>query len=182
MRKIWLFMGGIAFLNMSVAVQALDGVERLIMKCRTSAVSQAAQITCLEKTLRDIGPAEPTTPDWAGTKSVLPIDDAAGERSVGTAGLGAEQVPLYGEDAQRAKEIRSITETSRVVDFAYTQSGRLIIVLSNGQVWKQRSGDLQTVKLKEGDTPNVLVRKGALSGYRMNFVDLNKTLIVSRLQ
>jgi hypothetical protein len=167
---------------MSVAVQALDGVDRVIMKCRTDAITQVEQIMCLEKALRDARSINTATPDWAGTKSAPSVEGAVAGSAAGASGLGAEQIPLYGVDAKRAREIRSAKEVSQVTDFAYTQSGRLILVLSNGQVWKQRSGDVQTVKLQEGDTPAVAVRRGAISGYRMDFIDLNRIIIVSRLK
>ena len=163
---------------------ALDNVESAIMTCRTSANSTADQVSCLETALRTL--VESTgAPDWAGKTTPPTISDSAiitvptSGAIIAARGIGAEQVSAYREQAQSRGKV---SEQSIVADFAYNQSDRLIIVLRNGQVWKQRTSDLNYVRLKKGDTPQVIVRPGALSGYRMEFPEQNQTITVSRIQ
>lgn len=162
--------------------------EQIIMSCRTSAATMEAQISCLEKSLRTSLPTA-NKPDWANGGSVSERNNQATassgggvvRNSAGPTGIGAEQVKLEGDDA-RSSDSNFQVEESVVADFAYNQNDKLIIVLSNGQVWKQRTGDSVDVFLKSGDTPRAIVREGAVSGYRLNFPDLNQTIIVSRIQ
>ena len=162
--------------------------ERIIMSCRTSAVTMETQISCLEKSLRAALPAV-DQPDWANGGSVPDRNNSSARSSGGvivgnsakSGGIGAEQV-LAEEELSRKRGGQIQMEESVVADFAYNQNDKLIIVLSNGQVWKQRTGDSVDVFLKAGDAPRVIVREGAVSGYRMNFPDLNQTIIVSRIQ
>lgn len=183
-RFFGLIIGVGIFVSFSQAF-ALDNVEREIVKCRANADSVAQQVTCLEEALRRM--VENTgEPDWASAVAPPPdVDTAIGTTpppfsNSTTRGIGAEQIPSNREISRAAQS--KIKEQSVVADFAYNQSDRLILVLSNGQVWKQRTGDLNYVRLKRGDRPAVIVRPGTLSGYRMEFPELGQTIIVSRIQ
>ena len=158
------------------------------MQCRTNALSTGAQVTCLEKALRKVLPAVPK-PDWAGTSSLgrSNTNNVAGISSYKIApafpsGIGSEQVALKGEALEQQRQEYFSAEQSRVIDFAFTQSKQLILILNNGQVWKQRKGDLNTVNLKSGDEPIVSIKRGAVSGYRMHFPQYSRTIGVSRIQ
>ena len=193
---------------LSSQASALDEVERAIIKCRTDASSPANQVVCLEKALRSMSVSEGDG-NWAGsatpsvqsnsinaplvkaplnkaplTKAPLtkaPLATAPAKVAViQPRGIGAEQVK-----AAQNKGLKSsarINVEAIVADFAYNQSNSLVLVLKNGQVWKQRAGDLNSVRLKKGETPRVIIRPGALSGYRMEFPIQKQTITVSRLQ
>jgi hypothetical protein len=183
-------LGLTAFLLMSAPALAQSNLdpERIIMSCRTSAETVEQQVTCLEDSLRTALPMV-EQPDWANGGSIVDRSDNTGRSSDGVivsnsaqpSGIGAEQVQVE-QDIEHGDNRLLQREESIVADFAYNQNDKLIIVLSNGQVWKQRTGDSVDVFLKKGDAPKVIVRKGAVSGYRMNFPDLNQTIIVSRIQ
>jgi hypothetical protein len=188
MRRVLLGLTVSFFASTPALAQTNLDPERIIMSCRTSAASMEAQIKCLEESLRTALPMV-EQPDWANG-GITPEPEQRRSRASGNIivdntsapnGIGAEQVPLE-EEVARAVENEIRSEESVVADFAYNQNDKLILVLLNGQVWKQRTGDSVDVFLKTGDTPRVIVREGAVSGYRMNFPDLNKTIIVSRIQ
>ena len=170
---------------------ATDTVEQVIMKCRTNAGSEAAQVTCLEEALRARLPDAPA-PNWSGINpdGSAPTQQPYVRSTTGSTtylpnqptGLGSEQVRLEGAAEEQRREAYETTEQSRVTDFAYNGKGKLIIILANGQVWKQRDGDLRTVKLRDGDSPMAVVRRGAVTGYRMTFPDLDREITVSRLK
>lgn len=169
------------FVVIAAPANAIDNVEAAIVKCRAKTNTQAEQVTCLENALRTMVPST-GEPDWGGTQSLPRNPDQAINTTPSTEarGIGAEQIPLNRDRAAAART--RLNEQSVVADFAYNQSNRLILVLSNGQVWKQRSGDLNTVRLNKGDRPTVIVRPGAVSGYRMEFPEQKQTIVVSRLQ
>jgi len=188
MKRVLLgLLASLAISSPALAQSNLDP-ERIIMSCRTSAATVEAQIACLEKSLRTALPMV-EQPDWAngGTvperspRSSMSSDNIVVQNSARPSGIGAEQVQVE-ENVARSGGRDIQMEESIVADFAYNQNDKLIIVLSNGQVWKQRTGDSVDVFLKTGDAPRAIVREGAVSGYRMNFPDLDRTIIVTRIQ
>lgn len=125
------------------------------------------------------------------TETSEQAEDAAEASRVAEAaptGLGAEQViakqERETEEGRKKRKARRAKEavTATLIDFARTSTGRLILVLDNGQVWAQRTSDRQTVRLRDGDKPSVKIRRGALSGYRMELSDPNVTITVERLK
>ena len=101
------------------------------------------------------------------------------------AGMGAEQVMARQARAEEKNDVKSKEdkgEATVVVDFAYTPKGQLILVMKNGQVWRQRAGDRQSVRLNDGEQTPVIIRRGALSGYRIDFTEKHRTITVERLR
>lgn len=188
MKRVLLGLTASFLISAPALAQSNLDPERIIMSCRTSASTTEAQIACLEESLRTALPMV-EQPDWANGGSVPErkrrpsnsSDSVVIRNSAGPSGIGAEQVQVETDDV-RVSQNQVQSEESIVADFAYNQNDKLIIVLSNGQVWKQRTGDSVDVFLKTGDAPRAIVREGAVSGYRMNFPDLDKTIIVSRIQ
>ncbi len=95
--------------------------------------------------------------------------------------LGAEQVAARRPRSRTEDRARELIQ-STIVDMAQTNTGEWVFVLANGQVWKQRRGDRQSLKLSEDDRPEAVIRRGAISGYRLELPQHGKTLIVERLQ
>ncbi len=157
--------------------------------CRESSDGKKERIACLEAAITGLmsaGQPVATVANNEGEQTRL----AEAEQATAGAptGIGSEQV-LAKQDRQtkegrskRKKRIKAETVTATLVDFARTKTGRLILVLDNGQVWSQRLSDEQKVRLREGDTPEVTVRRGAFSGYRMEISKPNRTIIVERLK
>lgn len=179
-----------------------------ISACKTSSPTDAARIECLENALRRFLPTAPQA-NAAPAPSAAPVDAksaaptapaavapaapvAAAEgvpvNAAPVSGLGAEQViakqERQAEDRGKRRKERLEKEAvkAQLVDFARTSTGRLILVLDNGQVWAQRAGDHQEVRLRKGDTPSVLIRRGTISGYRIEFSDPDVTIIAERLK
>lgn len=100
-------------------------------------------------------------------------------------GIGSEQVAAR-QDRQQLKSgsnrHRDDHETSQVVDFTRSANGRLILILDNGQVWAQRGGDVQNINLRDGEHTPVTIKRGAISGYRIHFVEKRRTITAERLR
>ena len=161
--------------------------------CREESGDKEERIACLENAIRGLlnaaGPEAAATPlsdtSKEGDETLLAEAEPEVEEPVG---IGAEQVRARVErkteegKKQRRQRIASDVATARLVDFASTPAGRLVLVLDNGQVWAQRAGDNQKVRLRKGDTPEIKIRRGAISGYRLEFSSPNVTIIAERLK
>ncbi len=194
-------LGGALPLSASAHFQPTDPISY----CREQSSGKSERIECLENAITQLIAGEKATRQAAGkdagsgdasqARSASSEATAGAKETLTTAeaeaapsGLGAEQVIARQEREtkegreERRERIRQSAAESRIVDFAHTATGRLIIVLENGQVWAQRSSDSAKVRLREGERPDVKVRRGALSGYRMEISDPNITITVERLR
>ncbi len=158
--------------------------------CREASSTDQERIACLEAAITGLMSAgQPVAsveaPDSEEEARLAAAETA--EADVPT-GIGAEQVIAKTERAtkegreKRKEKIKAEAINATLVDFARTGTGRLIFVLDNGQVWSQRKSDRQEVRLRDGDTPSVKVRRGAFSGYRMELSKPNVTIVVERLK
>lgn len=164
--------------------------------CREESGDDQERIACLENAIRGLlNSARPMAaaplsdnPSGAsadGDETQLAEAEPEIEEPVG---IGAEQVRARVERTteegrkKRKERIEEEATTARILDFASNAAGRLIIVLDNGQIWAQRSSDRQRIRLREGETPGVVIRRGALSGYRMHIEDPDLTIVVERLK
>jgi hypothetical protein len=165
--------------------------------CRNSSSDDKARIECLEDAIRGLMPlaaaenaesASPVSPIVRPPAPVVASSDESPAALAPPKGIGAEQVVARQErDSKdrgklRKERIDKEAITARLVDFARTSAGRLILVLDNGQVWAQRAGDNQEVRLRDGDTPTVRIRRGMISGYRIEFSSPNTTIVAERLK
>lgn len=178
---------------------AEPSAEDIIAACRNDSATDKERFDCLENAIRALGGVTvaseqeappPIAPDAPPATAAVAQPAPPAEIAVAPAatGIGAEQVVARREksskEGRKQRKERESAETivARMIDFAYTPTGRLVIVLDNGQVWAQRAGDRQDVRLREGDQTDVKIRRGALSGYRLEFSEPDVTIIAERLQ
>jgi len=198
LKKRELFISAIAVAGiLEMATASAYAQTNPIDFCRNSSASDKARIECLEEAIRglmpiaaaenteSVPPASPTT----GIQAPVVASSEDSPAAVAPAkGIGAEQVIARQERASkdrgklRKERLDKEAITARLVDFARTSTGRLVLVLDNGQVWAQRAGDNQEVRLRDGDTPTVRIRRGMISGYRIEFSSPNTTIVAERLK
>ncbi len=192
--KLSLGAGAIAGFQITPALAQSPSSDPIEL-CREESGDDQKRIACLENAIRGLlntaGPvaAAPLEmqPDAVtdGEETQLAAAEPKVEEPVG---IGAEQVRARAErktdegKKQRRQRLAGEAETVRLVDFANTAAGRLILVLDNGQIWAQRTGDNQKVRLRKGDTPSIKIRRGAISGYRLEFDSPNVTIVAERLK
>lgn len=179
-----------------------QAVSDPIANCRAEA-SDAARIACLEReiealrSVRDggaapLGLSDPLAgPHASGVTPLAPGSGGSGQGAVRAASitpvappqLGDEQV-FERQERRKPKNERKIEQIrqvdSRLIDYAYTANGRLLLVLENGQVWIQLSGDVAKPILRKSGGYEVSIRRGAISGYRLTIADV--TIAVERLK
>ena len=85
------------------------------------------------------------------------------------------------EEAQRSMEQASGIERvdeleARVNRIQTLSSGKIVVELDNGQVWRQT--DTAKPRVDEGDT--VIVRRGSLGSYRMQKLGSKRSMRVTR--
>jgi hypothetical protein len=90
--------------------------------------------------------------------------NASPPRAPGTAeGFGAERLPRVQAERQAVGEI-----TSAVTDLSYSISGKFTVTLANGQVWRQKEGDV-TAKFFQKQIRTATISRGVLSSYNLVF-------------
>lgn len=110
-------------------------------------------------------------------------DDLYDSDSAVAEGLGAEQVAAANNMLDERDET---TQTPRVqatvVAFRERVPGQLVFELDNGQVWRQTDADTQNLRLSRNSNPAVEMWSTRLGGYRMRFVDMDRVVMVQRMQ
>ena len=184
--------------------QAVDPVEY----CRENSQTTEAEITCLRAALTGTltieqeqpapqaavsapQPEQSAEPAQENTVPPAPPLSATAPTSPQTTaptGIGAEQVVAKQERSskdgrkKRKERLKKETETARILDFARTGDGRLILVLESGQVWGQIKGDKQKINLEEDETLTAEIQPSSFGGYKLRFVEKSRTIRVRRIQ
>ena len=90
--------------------------------------------------------------------------------------FGAEALPRVQAERRSVDEI-----TSAITDLSYTASGKFIVTLANGQVWRQKEGDV-TAKFFRKANRTATISRGTLGSYNMMFNDSGSYYKVSRVR
>ncbi len=108
--------------------------------------------------------------------------EATRPEDFGMDGVARAQAAAAGSPSTTGGVADVVTEiASPVVDSAKNNAGRLVVVLSNGQVWRQV--DAKAIDLpKNVEGVVVRIRKGSLGGYLMNRDGQNRSMQVVRIR
>lgn len=166
-----------------------------ISHCRENTDGKSERIACLEAAILGLmgGPSQALSQadDQADAAPPPPArlaeTDAPSAAPDEPSGLGAEQVVKReverGErDNTIAEQRRSERVTSKIVDFARTDAGFLLIFLENGQIWRQRKSDSVVLRLSRNKDYEAEIRRGVISGYRMRIPAAHQTIVVERIK
>lgn len=106
--------------------------------------------------------------------------DAAARRPAPKPELGREQLPQAESPAAAAQDDSA---TAAVTDVSLTPSGRLVLVLDNGQVWQQLDGDVVrfTPRGKLAQM-QVTISRGLFGSYNLQFAGQNALYKVRRVK
>jgi hypothetical protein len=140
----------------------------------TGLPNPADEITCLRALLGS--PAAPPQ-----TSATEPEPEPA---------LGAEQVAAAaarGPMAQhatpnRAERSEPAGVTASVVEARRDARGLLVMLLDNGQIWRQDERLAIPLSLSESTQTPVQIRRSGFGGYRMDFPEFDRRIVVSRLR
>jgi len=72
---------------------------------------------------------------------------------------------------------------AKPVDITYDALGRFMVVLDNGQIWRQIEGDSTTSRFKRNAAENeIRIERGSLGSYNLFINDLNRSVKVRRIK
>ncbi len=183
-----------AFVSYPAVAQTINPIDY----CRENAADKDAQIACLEAAVTGLmsrGGAPDTEAMAAAAAAPKQSGQAPHEEAPSVAvaeapettepekptGLGAEQV-MARQTSEDEDDDDKDAITVAIADFAKTNTGRLVIVLQNGQVWRQVEGDTQDLNLSRGRKLTAEVWNSSLGGYKLRITEAKRTIRVRRLQ
>jgi hypothetical protein len=126
------------------------------------------------------GPGELTQSDQT-TLFGLNLDIFGSSQARTPEQFGANDLPARPDASVQgsARPIESIT--ANVTEFATTPSGKFIVFLDNGQVWRQQQADTGNARFKSKDN-KVVISYGMLGSYTLQLNGSNKVFKVNRVK
>ena len=207
MRRLIAIAAAFLFASLSIAQAQSDALIDELVACRAIEKNKK-RLACLDAAIA--GLAAPGRQAAAATDApaATPIagDDATGEGApaaspvvsappqppasvAAPAVVAASPEEEFGADdlkakrAKKEKDDRPKTLSARAVDVATNKRGKLIIILDNGQIWRQINADtnkLRVPKNPEGEA--MVVRRKSLGGYTLGFENDRRRIKVERIK
>jgi hypothetical protein len=93
------------------------------------------------------------------------------------ASFGAEN--LVKDERERQKELRGVTAS-----ITTNKIGKYIIVLDNGQVWRQLQGDSNKLRVRRGAEAGqgVIIKRRAMGAYALRLANAKTSILVRRVR
>ena len=197
----------IAILAMANAAAAV-AQQTVIDRCKQTS-SDADRIACLEAALlgkevvaakeaeeqidppsmeQNAGPQVEETPATMAVAAAVPVEEAPAERTpeppVAPApeGIGAEQVIARNQSAQGGQREPEQVRNLRVAGYDKVPYERLVVLLENGQVWRQIKGDTQRIRVNLKRNQTVDISEASMSGYKLRLNEIRRTIRVERVR
>ena len=153
-----------------------------ILECRSIAV-ESERLRCFDK----------TTEAAARNMASSGEENAGDNQSPPRIASGASQASEDSEDSFGAEDLAQLrveqddtpkTLRARLVGLSFTQAGRYIITLDNGQVWRQITGDTNNLRLPNatGDGVPIIIKKGLLGSHMLRPASSKRSIRVERIQ
>ncbi|GAB4533747.1 MAG: hypothetical protein Kow00133_21470 [Amphiplicatus sp.] len=168
----------------SAPAQTKDAVAE-VLACR-SIEDDAQRLACLDEAAAGLAAAVS-----GAQASAAPAEDPAAtfgfnrQEPVRTEDeFGAEDLPKQAaapvEKEEEGRDIRELR--ARVLESGANPFGKAILVLENGQVWRQLDSDNVRLRIPRGVAATAIIKKSALGGYRMTVEPLGRTIRVRRVK
>jgi hypothetical protein len=96
--------------------------------------------------------------------------------------FGADKTPQVEQKVDQAEEqLDSIT--AGVTEYSFTIDKKFILILDNGQIWRQIRGDADVAQFRHNPTDNkVMIDRGSIGSYNLRINDSEKTFKVTRIK
>ncbi|WP_425410878.1 hypothetical protein [Hyphococcus sp.] len=150
-----------------------------ILECR-SIPMESERLSCFDKTTDAAAQAIASSAAENDGGSQAPARMASNGALTPEKSFGAEDmVQQRAEEEQTPKSLRA-----RLVGLGFTQAGRYIITLDNGQVWRQIAGDTDNLRLPNatGDGVPIIIRKGMFGSHLLRPASSKRTIRVERIK
>jgi len=135
--------------------------QSIVDHCRDTS-SDADRITCLE--------------------AALLVQELQIEQQTEPAGIGAEQVIAKTQTREELRENLKAAGGLQVASYDQVPYERLLVILENGQVWRQIKGDTQKIRVDLKRNQTVDITESSLGGYKLQLNEMRRTVRVERVQ
>ncbi len=151
-----------------------------IMECKSIA-EDLERLRCFDQR---------TEPSSSAVASAGGQSSGAGQSSAVQVASGQAQSideSFGAEDLAREREKQDKTPKSlnaKLVGLRFTQSGRYVITLDNGQVWRQITGDTDQLRLPRatGEGIPIIIKKGMLGSHKLRPASSKRSIRVERIK
>jgi hypothetical protein len=160
-----MMIAALALLAAPAAAQ--DGIRAQLGSC-LAIPGVLQRLACYDSVAKGNGITTPARAPVAAAPMAAPmpprtaLNAAQAPRATSaTEGFGAERLP----QAQAAR--RAVEEiTSPITDLTYSITGKFTVTLANGQVWRQKEGDVAAKFYRKSDQ-TATISRGTLGSYNM---------------
>ena len=135
--------------------------QSIVDHCRETS-SDADRITCLE--------------------AALLVQELQIEQQTEPAGIGAEQVIAKTQTREELRENLKAAGGLQVASYDQVPYERLLVILENGQVWRQIKGDTQKIRVDLKRNQTVDITESSLGGYKLQLNEMRRTVRVERIK
>src|SRR5690606_27543248 len=160
------FMAGAPVL--APAAMAQDARSAAQPQPCTGLPNPADEIACLRRLLR--------------TPAAAPQEPVPAPAPPSQSALGAEQVAPAAAPAPTLDRPEPSGVAAAVVEARRDARGLLVMLLDNGQIWRQDESLAIPLRLGEGARIPVEISRSGFGGYRMDFPDSGRRIVVSRVR
>ncbi|MEL7490274.1 MAG: hypothetical protein AAGJ73_06110 [Pseudomonadota bacterium] len=189
MTRMPILISVVCFLS---AAPAAAGTDDLIPSLRTcKAIGEdKARLACLDGVLETLelatdttaldDQADPQVPALANASSAVEEPEPEAEVPEETAEFGAEDIKTK-QASKKTKRPNLLNAT--LIELATNKSGKYVMILDNGQVWRQLQSDTGRLSIgkKEANLP-VTIKRRSLGGYSFSLERDRRSVRVERLK
>ena len=155
------------------------------LRC-TGIEEDAARLACFDRTAA-------MTSNEAAVLSPAPTPESARPPAPQTAPRAAlPPAPAAAPEPERARALFGLRRrervepeslTAAVAELELNRAGKLTVTLADGQVWRQLSGDVTSIRLRsEMEPQTATIRQAAMGSYRMTIEPMGRTIRVKRVE
>ncbi len=151
-----------------------------ILECRAIA-EDIERLRCFDNTTESAAENIASAGAEPGGDRPSAVQVASDESQSPDDSFGAEDLAQ-----KRSKEQESAPKAlhAKLVGLRFTNAGRYIITLDNGQVWRQITGDTDNLRLPRatGDGIPIIIKKGLLGSHKLRPASSKRSIRVERVK
>lgn len=171
------------FAGAAAGAAAQDLNSRLI-ECRSIA-DGAERLDCFDAAVAGLEASTPSDSRAAAESSdAKQTEFAAAPTLSPEERFGQEDLPKTKEEIQKEEEEKPDSLTASVVDIAKNRRDKYVVILENGQVWRQLNADTASLLLPSSDDEEirVTIRRRFLGAHTLSLEGDNRSIRVERIK
>lgn len=170
------------FAGAAAGAAAQDLNSRLI-ECRSIA-DGAERLDCFDAAVAGLEASTPSDSRAAAAGDAKQTELAAAPTLSPEERFGQEDLPKTKEEIQKEKKEKPDSLTASVVDIAKNRRDKYVVILENGQVWRQLNADTASLLLPSSDDEEirVTIRRRFLGAHTLSLEGDNRSIRVERIK